>query len=154
MSDFWRISFLFFYGFLAQKCPKWPIPPKGKIFWVGTNGKVIALGVLVICPVDKNRDSQTKNWLLAQNTHFFWHGLHIFVPSGQLEPQYQHFQHERGVSAAFWQKRPNLAQNKHFWPNIGIFNQFDSMPDQKTMRKRCPGGFSLMWVPKFLLFFL
>ena len=98
MSVFWRISFLFFfYGFLAQNCPKWPIPPKGKIFWVGANGKVIAPGVLVICPVDKNRDSQTKNWLLAQNIHFFWHGLHIFVPSGQLEPQYQHFQHERGV---------------------------------------------------------
>ena len=61
----------------------------------------------------------------------------------------QWFQHERGVSLVPWyedtksftpsppkwilaQKWPNLAQNWHFWPNIGIFGPFDLMPDQKT----------------------
>ena len=34
---------------------------KTKIFLGGgPNGKVVALGILVICPVDKNRDSKTK----------------------------------------------------------------------------------------------
>ena len=49
------------------------------------------------------------------------------------------------------QKRPNLAQNWHFWPNICIFGPYDPMPDQKTMRTRYLGGFSVMWVPKLLL---
>ena len=30
-------------------------------FWGGPNGKGVALGALVICPADKNRDSKTKN---------------------------------------------------------------------------------------------
>ena len=42
----------------------------------------------------------------------------------------------------FWaQKRPNLAQNLHFGPNIGIFGPFDLMPDQKKMQTRCLGVF-------------
>ena len=81
----------------------------------------------------------------------------------------QCFQHKKGVSLdsryegtkiftpcpqkiGFWaQKRPNLAQNWHFGPNIGIFGPFDLMPDQKTMRTSCLGGFSIIWVPKLLL---
>jgi len=46
------------------------------------------------------------------------------------------------------QKRPNLAQNWHFWPNVGIFGPFDPMPDQKTMRTCCVGGFSVTWMKK------
>ena len=77
-------------------------------------------------------------------------------------------QHERGVSlvpdmiapkvllpppknVSLVQKRPNLAKNSHFWPNIGIFGLFDPMPDQKTMQTRCLGGFSVVWVPKHML---
>ena len=59
----------------------------------------------------------------------------------------QCFQHEKGVSLesryegtkiftpcpqkiGFWaQKRPNLAKNWHFGPNMGIFGPFDLMPD-------------------------
>ena len=48
-------------------------------------------------------------------------------------------------------KRPNLAQNWHFGPNMGIFGPFDLMPDQKIMRISCLGVFSIMWVPKLLL---
>ena len=44
-----------------------------------------------------------------------------------------------------------MAKNCHFWPNIGIFVPVDLLPDQKTMRKSCLGGFSIMWVPKPLL---
>ena len=39
----------------------------------------------------------------------------------------------------------NLAQNWHFGPNISIFGPFDLMPDQKTMRTSCLGGFLLCW---------
>ena len=31
------------------------------IFWGGPKGKVVAPSILVICPVDKNRDYHTKN---------------------------------------------------------------------------------------------
>ena len=34
---------------------------------------------------------------------------------------------------------------------IKSFGPFDPMPDQKTMRTSCPGGFYVMWVPKLLL---
>ena len=79
------------------------------------------------------------------------------------------FQHEKGVSLESWyegtkiftpcpqkigfgaQKRPNLAQNWHFGPNISIFGPFDLMPDQKTMRTSCLGGFLLCWYQNFYL---
>ena len=38
-----------------------------EFFRGGPNGKVVALGILVICSVDKNRDHHTKNWLFAPN---------------------------------------------------------------------------------------
>ena len=49
------------------------------------------------------------------------------------------------------QKRPNLAQNWHFGPNISIFGPFDLMPDQKTMRTSCLDGFLLCWYQNFYL---
>ena len=77
------------------------------------------------------------------------------------------FQHEKGVLSDSWyegtkrftpspkngflaQKRPNLAQNWHFRPNMGIFCPFDPIPDHKTMWTSCLGGFSVMWLPKLL----
>ena len=52
----------------------------------------------------------------------------------------------------FWaQKRPNLAKNWHFGPNIGIFGPFDLMPDQKTMQTSCLCGFLLCWYQNFYL---
>ena len=47
------------------------------------------------------------------------------------------------------QKRPNLAQNWNFWPNIGIFGPFGLMPDQKTMRTSCLGGFCYVGTKTF-----
>ena len=53
---------------------------------------------------------------------------------------------------SFGPKRPNLVRIfGHFGLNIGIFGPFRPMPDQKTMRTRCPGVFSVMWLPKLLL---
>ena len=39
----------------------------------------------------------------------------------------------------------------HFGPNIGIFGQFCPLPNQKTLRRRCLCGFSVMLIPKLLL---
>ena len=49
----------------------------------------------------------------------------------------------------FAQKRPNLAQNGHFGPNIGIFGPFDLMRDQKTMQTSSLCGFLLCWYQNF-----
>ena len=38
-------------------------------------------------------------------------------------------------------KRPNLAKNCHFWPNLGIFGPFDPMPDQKNNLNKLPRWF-------------
>ena len=39
----------------------------------------------------------------------------------------------------------------HFGPNSAIFCTFCPMPNQKTMRSRCLGGFFVMWVTKLLM---
>ena len=52
------------------------------------------------------------------------------------------------------QKRPKLVQNMHFWSIWGkywLFCPFCQMPDQITMRTRCPCGFSVVWVTIFLI---
>ena len=81
----------------------------------------------------------------------------------------QCFQHEKGVSLEsryegtkiftpcppkigfLAQKRPNLAQNWHFGPNISIFGPFDLKPDQKNDANKLSRWFSVMLVPKLLL---
>merc|ERR1712107_34011 len=100
----------------------------------------------------------------------FWGQKSTFSPlAANLSPTDQCFQHEKGVSLesrykgtkiftpspqkiGFWaQKRPNLAQNWHFGPNIGIFGPFDLMPDQKNNVDKLSRWFSVMLVPKLLL---
>ena len=74
-----------------------------------------------------------------------------FIQPARLTDQC--FQHKKGVSLesryegtkiftpcpqkiGFWaQKRPNLAQNWHFGPNIGIFGPFDLMPRHGICQK-------------------
>ena len=69
--------------------------PKFRIFTIAkwhkhemakNNRKVVAPGLLVICPVYRNRAYHTKKKLLAQNIPTFRSKLHIFVPSDQIEP--------------------------------------------------------------------
>ena len=97
----------------------------------------------------KNRDSKTKNWLLAPNIPIFGSKLHIFVPSGHFEPYRSMFSTQKRCLIGFriwgYQKfysipknwflasnRPNWAQNWHFWSYMGIFGPFDPIPDQKN----------------------
>ena len=52
------------------------------------------------------------------------------------------------------QKRPNLVKNVHFWSFWSFwsfFCPFCPMPDQKPMRTRRLGWFSVMWVAKLLI---
>ena len=48
-------------------------------------------------------------------------------------------------------KQPILVQNWYFLPSIGIFGPFGPIPDRKTKRTSCVGGYSVTWVPKLLL---
>ena len=140
-------------------CPqKWPIARKENFFWGGPNGKVVALGIMVICPADKNCNYQTKNWILAPNIQIFGSKKHIFVPSGQVGPHQSMFSSRKRYLIGsliwgyqkfcsippkkdFWPKTAKLGQNWHFLPNIGSFGPFDPMPNQKTIQTSCPGGF-------------
>ena len=90
-----------------------------------------------------------KNWLFAPNIQIFGSKKHIFAPGDQFEPQRSMFSTPKRCLIGFliWgykkfyslppkigilaQKRLNLVQNWHFWPNIGLFGSFDPMPDQK-----------------------
>ena len=77
-------------------------------------------------------------WTLLGTHRWLYEGTKSFTPSPQ-----------NIVFLA--KKRPNLAQNWHFWPNIGIFGPFGRMPDQNTMGTSCLGVSSVIWVPKLLL---
>ena len=84
-----------------------------------------------------------KNWLFAPHIQIFGSKKHIFTSGSQLEPHRSMFSTQKKVSHWFpdvrvqkfyslppklgtlAQKRPNLAQNWHFWPNIGFFGPFD-----------------------------
>ena len=112
---------------------KWPIPRKQKFFRDGSSGKVVAPSVLVICPVDKNRGSNTKNWLLAPKIQILGSKVHIFIPSGPLEPRRSIFSTQKRclIGCLIWwyqmlfsrpwklgfsaQKLPNLTKTGHFW---------------------------------------
>ena len=95
---------------------------------------------------------------LAQNWHF-GPNIGIFAPfdlkpdqktmqtsclDGFLLCWYQNFYLLPKELGFLTQKRPNLAKNWHFWPNMGIFGPFNPMPDLKTIRTSCLGGFSVM----------
>ena len=74
--------------------------------WGGLNGKVVALGIVVICPIDKNRDHYTKNLLFGPNIQIFGSNKHIFA-------------------VAFSSKNQDfLPKNDQIWPEIGIFVHF------------------------------
>ena len=52
------------------------------------------------------------------------------------------------------QKRPNLVQNLHFWSFWAKYCHFSHLLSNarpKTIRTRCLGGFSVIWVTKLLI---
>ena len=123
----------------------------------------------MICPIDKSRDSKTKNWLLAPNIQILGPKKHIFAPSGQLEPHQSMFSTRKRCviglpiwgyqkfyslppknwifgpkTAKFGPKLTFLAKYRHFGP-------FDLMPDKKNHADKLSRWFSVMLVPKLLL---
>ena len=101
---------------------------KQQNFLGGPNGKVLALGLLVTYPVEKNRDSKTKNRPLSPNIQVFGSKLHILFLADNWSPSGQSFQHKKvphwfpdmrvpkvllqsPKKWNFGQKRPNLAKN-------------------------------------------
>ena len=104
-----------------------------------------------------------KKWIWAQNWQF-WPIIGIFDWSNGWPKSngnklhrcffcygYQKFYILPQKLGFLAHKRPNLAQNWLFWPNISIFGPFDLMPDQKTMRTSCRSGFQLCWYQNFYL---
>jgi len=71
-----------------------------EFFWGGPNGKVVAPGILVICPVDQNRNYHTKKRLFAPNIQI-GSKKHIFAPSGQLEPHRSMFSNKKRCVIGF-----------------------------------------------------
>ena len=82
---------------------------------------------------------------------FFWSGMGSNGPKMPVLVQKIFGRLWAKNSNFFAHKRPNLAQNWLFWPDIGICGPFGLMADQNTMQRRCLGGFSVTWVPKLLL---
>ena len=142
---------------------------KTEFFWGGPNRKVVAPGILVICPVDKNCDYNTKKWLFALNIQIFGSKKHIFAPSGQLVLHRSMFStHKRCLMVPWYegtkgftpspQKMDFGPKNSQIWPNTDIFGQLWAFLahliyclSKKTMRTSCLGVFSIMWVPKLIL---
>ena len=78
------------------KFGKLPVPRKWKKKRSGSNGKIVALDVLVICVVDKNRSP--KKYFLPQVSKFLGSKFDIFgfgTPAGKCF-------HERGVLLVPW----------------------------------------------------
>ena len=87
---------------------------------------------------------------MAPNIQILGSKKHIFAPSGQLEPHRSMFSTQKrcliGISIRGYPNFYSLPpKNWIFGPNMGIFGPFDQMPDQKTMRTSCLGGFLLCW---------
>ena len=108
-------------------------------------GGSCSLGILVICLVDKNRDSNTKKVAFWPQISKFWGQNCTFSSlAANLSRIGQCFQQGKGVSLVSWYedtksftpsppKNGLLAQKRHFGPNTGIFGPFDLMPDQKNI---------------------
>ena len=155
MSDFWRISF--FYGFLAQNRPKWPIPPKRNFSLGWSKWESYSPGCTGDMSCWQKSRFPNKKWLLAQIPIFFGMDCTFLSQAANWSLNNQHFQHERGVpdmrvprvllpppkkrifgpkTAKFGPKLVYLAKY-FFWPKW-------SHARKKTMPRR---WFSVMWVP-------
>ena len=85
--------------------------------------------------VDQNNDAnKLPRWF------FRYIGTNLLLPPVRL-----------GVLVRKGQIWSKICSFGHFGLNIGIFGPFRPMSDQKTMRTRCLGVFSVMWLPKLLL---
>ena len=131
---------------------KWPKPWKRNFFWGGSHGKVLALGVLVICPVHKNRSSKFFFLLFAPNIRILRSKLNIFVPRSLFEPRRSMFSTQKRclIGSLIWgyQKFCSLPKNVQIWHFDLNECPFGPVSNKKAMRT---WWFSDMWVPKHLL---
>ena len=133
--------------------------------WGGLNGKVVALGILVICPVDKNCDYHQKIDF-APNIQICG-SKSTFCPQWPIGSSSINVFSTKKVSPWFPDMRvPEVLlsppQKLDFWPKNGQilpktgilakyrhFCPFDLRPDQRTMRTSCRSGFLLCWYQNF-----
>ena len=110
----------------------------------------VAPGVLLICPLDKNRDSKTKTWILDPNIQILASKLHIFVPSGKLVPHRSMFSTWK-IGYLIWgyQTFYALPKKTDFWPKTGIFGQipaFWAHLVQYPTKKQCNQGAQVVFL--------
>ena len=106
-----------------------------EIFWGGPNGKVVAPGIPVICPIDKIPKQEIDFW---PQTSKFWGQKGTFSPlAANWSLTDQCFQHEKGVSLESRyegtkiftpcpQKLDFGPKNGQIWPKTGILGQISA----------------------------
>ena len=99
---------------------------EAEIFWGGPHGKVVAPGILGICPLDKNRNSKTKKLTFGpEYIQILESRLHIFVPCGQLEPHRSMFSTRKRclIGSLIWgyQKFYSLPKKWTYGPTTAKF---------------------------------
>ena len=76
---------------------------ENEFFWGGgSNGKVVAPGILVMCPADKNRDYHTKKWLFAPNIQIVGQKSTFSPLATNWSLTNQCFNAKKGVSLVSW----------------------------------------------------
>ena len=76
---------------------------ENEFFWGGgSNGKVVAPGILVMCPADKNRDYHTKKWLFAPNIQIVGQKSTFSPLATNWSLTNQCFNTKKGVSLVSW----------------------------------------------------
>ena len=100
----------------------------------GPNEKVVAQGIVVICPIDKNHDHYTKIDFWPQISKFLGQKSTFSPLAANWSLTDQCFQHEKGVSLdsryegtkSFTPSPKKLdfwPQNGQIWPKTGILGQ-------------------------------
>ena len=131
MSDFWRISF--FYGFLAQNRPKWPIPPKRNFSLGRSKWESYSPGCTGDMSCWQKSRFPNKKLTFGPKYPFFLAWIAHFCPKRPIGASiinifntkevsliwgYQEFYSLPPKNGFLAQKRPNLAQNWYIWLNI------------------------------------
>ena len=147
MSDFWRISF--FYGFLAQNRPKWPIPPKRNFSLGRSKWESYSPGCTGDMSCWHKSRFPNKKMTFGPKYPFFLAWIAHFCPKGPIGASiinifntkevsliwgYQEFYSLPPKNGFLAQKRPNLAQNRYIWLKI-LFGPSGPMPEKKQCQR-------------------
>ena len=134
MSVFWRISF--FYGFLAQNRPKWPIPPKRNFSLGRSKWESYSPGCTGDMSCWHKSRFPNKKMTFGPKYPFFLAWIAHFCPKGPIGASIINIFNTKEVSliwgyqefpppkkwifgpktAKFGPKLAFLAKYQHFWP--------------------------------------